>query len=103
MKPLGKVTLNGEQYVRYGDERQPALALFHVSAVDEIRGFNAMLANQAAPVATWEIISRSGGVNTSRLRVPGGWVVKHSTSSAIAQCFVPDTRHGWSTKIEGEA
>lgn len=31
-----------------------------------------------------------GDGKTERMRVPGGWVVRSGTNSAVGMCFVPD-------------
>jgi hypothetical protein len=50
----------------------------------------------------WERIPTTSDYDdTKRLKVVGGWVVKHESWSgentgSIAMCFVPDPNHEWS-------
>lgn len=45
----------------------------------------------------WETILSSieNKTETSRLRVPGGWLVKQKEGARIALAFVPDLSHIW--------
>lgn len=97
------VTLNGEQFVRYDDEAGVPRALIAYKAPDEVRAFDAMLAQERAPTFAWQIIYSSKGPMTVRARVPGGWLVKHSSGDGMAMAFVPDTRGSWNVKVEGTA
>jgi hypothetical protein len=49
----------------------------------------------------WELIQHNGIERTFRLKVKGGWLIKHQIDVAPASiCFMPDSRHEW--KIEEE-
>lgn len=98
LRVLGEVRLNGERYVRVGTDRQPGLALFHENAAAEVAALLAWDGNRAAPAADWTMIYRSGGVSTARMKVPGGWLVKHASDLGLAMAFVPDPKHTWKTQ-----
>lgn len=90
--------LNGQRYLRYGDDHHTALVLFHETAVDELRGFDAWIADQRAPAADWVTIYRSGNTTTKRLHVPGGWLVRHTCEEGATMAYVPDPKTQWKIK-----
>jgi len=96
-------TLNGSRYVRYSAGNVDAALLVHETAIEELRAIDAAIADAKAPAAVWQIIYRSGTVLTCRMQVPGGWIVKHTTKDIASMAFVPDAKHTWRTRIEGEA
>lgn len=102
-KNAASATLNGEQFVRYDDESGAPRVLIAYKAPDEVRAFDQVLAQQRAPSLVWEIIYSSKGPVTVRARVPGGWLVKHSSGDGTAMVFLPDTRGSWAVKVEGHA
>jgi hypothetical protein len=95
----GFAQLNGQRYLRWDLDHLPAAALVHDNAIDVVRLLRAEQAQQESPEADWQLIYRSGGVCTHRLRVPGGWIVKHASDQGLTSTYVPDTRHQWTTKI----
>lgn len=52
----------------------------------------------------WELICESVhiGSRTERLKVPGGWLVKHANRSLGAEtsAFIPDKNYTWNLKEE---
>ena len=99
MKHVGYAQLNGQRFARFEHDDLATAALVHERAVDPFRALVAWGAHDAAPFASWELIFKSGGVETSRLRVPGGWMVRHVSDGAATAIFAPDSKHGWTTKI----
>lgn len=96
------VMINGGRFLRFSDESLslPAAVLVHEQAVDAFAAVRACAAMQRAPIAEWQVISRSGGALTTRMLVPGGWVVKHSTpAEGLSLCFVPDPKRQWILKV----
>lgn len=99
MKHVGHATLNGERFLRLEHDNLPTAVLVHERAVEPFRALQRWAAHDAAPFAQWEVIFKSGGVETSRLWVPGGWMVRHVSEGTSCTIFAPDTKHGWTTKI----
>ncbi len=55
--------------------------------------------------STWEVVTDYDGENTSRMKVPGGWIVKafhrsrnNNKGDAMGMTFVPDPKHEWVLK-----
>lgn len=94
------VRLNGERYVRYSWGQVAAMVLVHEQGVDVIAELDGAVAAAKAPEAAWETIWTSGTTHTHRLRVPGGWLVRHASAEGQAMAYVPDVKATWKTKVE---
>lgn len=50
----------------------------------------------------WELVEQnlSIGSKTERLKVPGGWIVKHTNKNVGAECmtFISDSKYVWNPK-----
>ena len=99
MKHVGHAMLNGERFLRLEHDNLPTAVLVHERAVEPYRALQRWGANEASPAAEWELIYKSGGVETSRLRVPGGWMVRHVSEGSNVAIFAPDSKHAWTLKI----
>lgn len=92
--------LNGSRYVRYSMGKLDAALLVHELAIEEMRTIDAAIAQDRAASAAWEVVYQSGTVMTCRMQVPGGWLVKHTSSDVATMTYVPDGKHQWKTKVE---
>jgi len=57
--------------------------------------------------AVWEVIQKNGFETLSRMRVPGGWLVKYRVmqyqGASFYFTFVPDPDHSWKVEaVESE-
>ena len=50
---------------------------------------------------TWETVSTNSSLTTSRLRVPGGFlvIIRDSTNSSTNVMFVSEPSHNWTLEL----